>query len=175
MAYGDVFNKGYYHGTPYLRIEAAEVEEGLLKLSATCRRAIKAYLKKEGVPYMEQYAKNNAPWKDRTHAARQGLTASVYEKGRKKNNQLNPDYTCGIQIYHTAYNNKGQRYGKWLEYGTVHAKPYPILEPTAINAGAVVINGMKNILDKYEGAVFGYDDLEVDNKIEKDTVLGQRE
>lgn len=166
---------GYHLGQPYLRIEAAEVEQGLLKLSTTCRRACKAYLKKEGVPIMEKYAKSNAPWTDRSKKAREGLTASVYEKGRKSNNQLNNDYTCGIQIYHTAYNDRNQRYGKWLEYGTVYAKPYPILEDTAIKAGAVVINGMNNILEKYEGSVFGFDDLKVDNMIEKESVLSQRE
>lgn len=175
MAYGDTFKGGYYHGKPYLRLELTEVEQGLLKLSTTLRRSLKAYLKKEGVPYLENYAKNNAPWTDRTHAAREGLTASVYEKGRKANNQLSNDYTCGVQLYHTAYNDRGQRYGKWLEYGTKHARPYPILEPTILQAGPTVINGMKNILEKYEGSLLGVDDIEADNIKERDTVLGQWE
>ena len=99
----------------------------------------------------------------------------MYEKGRKANNQLSNDYTCGIQLYHTAYNGRGQRYGKWLEYGTDHARPYPILEPTMLQAGPVVINGMQNILDKYSGSLVGVDDIKADNKIEKDTVLNEWE
>lgn len=167
---------GEYHtGTPYLRIEAGEVEEGLLKLSATARRAVKAYLKKEGVPLMESYAKEKAPWKDRTGTARRGLTASVYEKGRTSNNHITSDYTCGIQIYHTAYNDRNQRYGKWLEYGTSHARPYPILEETAEIAGAEVVNGMRGILEKYEGNVFGYDDLDVDNIAERQSLFDEWE
>lgn len=152
----------YYNGEGYYKVEVAEVERGLLNLSVTARRAVKAYLKKEGVPYLENYAKSNAPWTDRTGTARRGLTASVYEKGRANNNKLQQDYTCGVQIYHTAYNTKGQRYGKWLEEGTSHARAYPILEPTARIAGAEVVNGMYNIIERYEGSVFGVDDLTID-------------
>lgn len=155
-------DSGYHTGEGYYRVEVAEVERGLLNLSVTARRAVKAYLKKEGIPIVENYAKSNAPWKDRTGTARRGLTASVYEKGRANNNKLKQDYTCGIEIYHTAYNTKGQRYGKWLEEGTSHARAYPILEPTARIAGADVVNGMYGIIERYEGSVFGVDDLDVD-------------
>ena len=153
---------GYHTGEGYYRVETAEVEEGLLKFSATARRAVKAYLKEVGVPMLEGYAKSNAPWKDRTGTARRGLTASVYEKGKANNNRLQQDYTCGIEIYHTAYNDRNQRYGMWLEKGTSHASAYPILEPTARVAGAEVVNGMRNIIDKYGASVFGVDDLNVD-------------
>ena len=153
---------GYSYGeAKYCRVEAAEVEQGLLKLSVTARRAVKAYLKEEGVPILESYAKKNAPWNDRTGTARAGLTASVYEKGKANNHRLAQDYTCGIEIYHTALNSRGQRYGKWLEKGTRHARAFPIIEETARIAGADVIDGMYEILEKYEGLVFGVDDQEV--------------
>lgn len=152
---------GYsYNNEPYCRVEVAEVEEGLLKFSATARRAVKAYLKKEGVPILENYAKSNHPWKNVTYSAERGLTASVYERGRANNNQLKQDYTCGIEIYHTALNNRGQQYGIYLE--TKYDGRYAILLETARNAGATVIEGMRNIIDKYEGSVFGVDDLDVD-------------
>ena len=156
-------DKGYSYGNdPYFRVEVAEVEEGLLKLSVTARRAVKAYLKDVGVPILEKYAKDNAPWTDRTHSAREGLTASVYEKGRANNNTLKQDYTCGIELYHTALNAQGKMYGVYLELGTSHANPYPILGDAAFVAGATVIDGMNNILEKYDGSVFGVDDMMVD-------------
>lgn len=177
-------SRGYsYNNEPYFRVETAEVEEGLLKFSVTARRAVKAYLKEVGVPMLEGYAKANAPWTDRTGSARQGITASVYEKGRANNNRLQQDYTCGVQIYHTALNARGQKYGKFLEYvgengmGVFNVrtgkynKPYPILEPTARIAGAEVVHGMMNIIEKYDGSVFGVDDLIVD----VDNSMGERE
>lgn len=154
-------SNGYSYGNaPYYRVETAEVEEGLLKFSATARRAVKTYLKKEGVPILEHYAKNNHKWTNRTGAAEKGLTASVYEKGRANNNRLKQDYTCGIEIYHTAQNNRGQRYGKFLE--TRYEKRFAILEETAREAGATVVEGMRNIIERYEGSVFGVDDTMVD-------------
>jgi len=158
----------YTTGEGYYRVEVAEVEEGLLKLSATARRAVKAYLKEEGVPYLENYAKANAGWEDRTGTARAGLTASVYEKGRASNTRLEQDYTCGVEIYHTAYNDRGQRYGLWLELGAYnvragkHNRVFAILKETAREAGAYVVDGMRDILEKYEGFAFGVDDLVVD-------------
>lgn len=157
------YDNGYTNGNPpYFRLEIAEVEQGLLNLSITARRAVKAYLKQEGVPILEKYAKENRPWTDRTYAAKEGITASVYEKGRANNKKLKQDYTCGIELAHTALNNRGQRYGVYLELGTSHAKPYPILGEAAYIAGATVIDGMNNILERYDGSVFGVDDLIVD-------------
>lgn len=154
-------DNGYSYGNaPYYRVETAEVEEGLLKFSATARRAVKAYLKEVGIPTLENYAKTNRKWTDRTGAAREGLTASVYEKGRANNNRLQQDYTCGVEIYHTAQNARGQRYGKWLE--TRYDGRYAILEETAIQAGATVVDGMRDIIERYEGSVFGVDDQRVD-------------
>lgn len=153
--------RGYSYGNePYYRVETAEVEEGLLKFSVTARRAVKAYLRDIGVPILEDYAKNNHRWINRTGTLEDGITASVYEKGRANNNRLQQDYTCGIEIYHTAENGRGQQYGVYIE--TLYEGRYAILEETARNAGGVVVDGMNNIIEKYDGGVFGVDDLIVD-------------
>ena len=154
--------QGYSYGNaPYYRVETAEVEAGLLKFSVTARRAVKSYLKQVGIPTLENYAKNNHEWENRTHTLEDSITASIYEKGRANNNRLQQDYTCGIELYYTAQNSRGQRYGKWIEEGTRFHEGYYTLRKAAENAGADVVNGMYNIVEKYGGAVFGVDDLEV--------------
>jgi hypothetical protein len=61
---------------------------------------------------VEGYAKQNAPWTDRTGAARQGLTAEVSEHGDD----------IVLELYHTV------DYGVWLE--TIQAGAYAIIMPT---------------------------------------------
>lgn len=152
---------GYsYDNTPYFRVETAEVETGLLKFSVTARRAVKAYLRDVGVPTLENYAKHNHRWTNRTGTLESGITASVYEKGRANNGRLQQDYTCGVEIYHTALNERGHKYGIYIE--TNYDGRYAILEETARIAGADVVAGMNNIIERYDGAVFGVDDLDVD-------------
>lgn len=59
--------------------------------------ATEAFAKR--APDIESYAKNNAPWDDRTGAARNGLTAEV--------NRM--DGTISLDLFHTV------DYGQWLE------------------------------------------------------------
>lgn len=61
---------------------------------------------------VQAYAKENAPWEDRTGAARAGLTSDVYEN----------DAVIVLQLYHTV------DYGVWLE--TIQAGAYAIIMPT---------------------------------------------
>lgn len=158
-----VGNTGYSYGNaPYYRVETAEVEEGLLKFSVTARRAVKAYLKQIGAPMLENYAKNNHEWQNRTGTLESGITASVYEKGRANNNRLQQDYTCGVELYYTSLNSRGQRYGMYLEEGTKYISAYHTLRNAARDCGANVVEGMVNIVEKYGSSVFGVDDLVVD-------------
>lgn len=75
-------------------------------------------------PMMEEYAKDNAPWTDRTGNARQGLQGFVEDVS---------ETIVDIYISH------GMDYGKWLELA--HAGRYAILWPT-IQAHMPVITGM---------------------------------
>lgn len=61
---------------------------------------------------LAQYAKDNAPWADRTGEARDGLDADVYEEGDE----------IVVELYHTA------EHGVWLEIAMGGA--YAIIMPT---------------------------------------------
>lgn len=73
---------------------------------------------------IEAYAKDNAPWDDRTGDAREGLTAEAYHDGSKH----------GVVLYHTV------DYGIWLEIrwsGT-----YAIILPTIEHFAGQVFDGI---------------------------------
>lgn len=78
---------------------------------------------------MEEYARSNAPWTDRTGAARQGLTATVEETG--------PIGT--IVLSH------GVSYGLWLEirFGGRNA----IIAPTIDLFGPRVMRSLQNMIN----------------------------
>lgn len=85
-------------------------------------------------PVMETWAKQNAPWTDRTANARQSLHAWV--------EQLSKD-TVAIYLSHGMY------YGKYLEYrfrgyGTPHGR-YAIIWPTIQNHLAPIETMLKGI------------------------------
>jgi hypothetical protein len=61
---------------------------------------------------LEGYAKEYAPWTDRTANARQGLNAGAEEDNGK----------------YTLYLSHGVEYGVWLE--TAHGGNYAIIQPT---------------------------------------------
>jgi hypothetical protein len=61
---------------------------------------------------VEEYAKANAPWQDRTGAARLGLTSDVYRE----------EDTIVLQLYHIV------DYGVWLE--TIQGGRFAIIMPT---------------------------------------------
>jgi len=61
---------------------------------------------------VEDYAKDNAPWTDRTGDAREGLTAEVSRDGE----------AVVLELYHTV------EYGLWLE--VIQSGEYAIIMPT---------------------------------------------
>lgn len=71
---------------------------------------------------VEDYAKQNARWEDRTGAARDGLTAEVDDRGL---------FEKAIVLYHTA------EHGIWLEVRW--NGEYAIIQPTIEAMGPVVM------------------------------------
>jgi len=74
-----------------------------------------------GKEKIENYAKMNAPWSDRTGAARDGLTASVEEDGGE----------IVLELAHTV------EYGIWLE--TIQDGAYAIIMPTLEALGPEIL------------------------------------
>lgn len=75
----------------------------------------------QGKEEVEAYAKNNAPWADRTGAARNGLTASVYVDGGE----------IVLELSHSV------DYGYWLEL--IQDGRFAIIMPTLEALGARVV------------------------------------
>jgi hypothetical protein len=74
-----------------------------------------------GKERVEGYAKMNAPWADRTGAAREGLTASVSEH----------DAEITLELAHTV------EYGIWLE--TIQDGAFAIIMPTLEALGPEIL------------------------------------
>lgn len=75
----------------------------------------------EGKHKVEAYAKYNAPWADRTGAAREGLTAEV---------SVELDEVT-LTLFHTV------DYGEWLE--TIQDGQFAIIMPTLEALGAEIV------------------------------------
>lgn len=83
-------------------------------------------------PQVENYAKLNAPWTDRTTNARNGLIA---RSGKMANTHF-------ITLAHQV------PYGIWLEVRW--SGKYAIIMPTIEEYGPKVMNTMQSILDRYK-------------------------
>lgn len=77
---------------------------------------------------LEQWAKENAPWQDRTTDAREGLTAAFNPAG------VQPSIT----IYHTV------SYGVWLEI--CNGGQYAIIQPTIERFGPELMRKLQVML-----------------------------
>jgi hypothetical protein len=73
---------------------------------------------------VQDYAQENAPWEDRTGAARDGLTAEYQESGN----------TMAIVLYHTV------DYGIWLEIR--NSGEYAIIIPTIEHMGPRIMGAL---------------------------------
>lgn len=82
---------------------------------------------------VEQYAQSNAPWDDRSGAARDGLTAEYEDAGLFKH---------AIVLYHTV------DYGIWLEIRWNGR--YAIIVPTIEHMGPVVMAAASNMFGGME-------------------------
>ena len=159
---------GYSYGTPYgdVRVDISDVTANLAEFNVKTKKALRKYLEQDACPMLESYMQANRPWQDRTSTARIGLTASVEKSGALTRD----DYELRVKLSHTAYNERGQAYGAYLEYAsggfdssgkpighgvknfrssTGYNKPYSILAPTAILKGADVLNGMRGVVERY--------------------------
>jgi len=81
-------------------------------------------------PQVEAYAKNNAPWQDRTSNARNGLAAQSF----KESNNV------GIVLYHQV------PYGIWLE--VKNSGRFEIINPTIDHYGPIVLGKLGRVMDR---------------------------
>lgn len=111
------------------RIDSADLQKNLNKLPEKVNMAVGIYAKTASKT-MENYAKQNAPWTDRTAHARQRLTgdASEVEKGWQ------------IEL------SQGVDYGVFLELA--HEKRFAILQPTVLAKSGEVVHGFTHLMDK---------------------------
>lgn len=89
----------------------------------------------EGALRVENYAKTNAPWADRTGEARNGLTAEVYEEGGE----------IVLELYHTA------EHGRWLEL--IQDGNFAIIMPTLEALGPEILREAGASVTSIEGVV----------------------
>ncbi len=159
---------GYSLGKRYAQVEVdvSEVTEGLNDFNVRTKRALWKYLDQDVCPMLTNYMRAEHPWKNRSRTAEIGLNARVVKSGNMKRD----DYSLGVELSHSAYNDRGQEYGMFLEYAsggfdkngnpigvgvqnfrakTGFNKPYPILMPTAIRMSPKVLEDMQGIVDYY--------------------------
>lgn len=131
-----------FHGNS---VDASEVVTGLYKFKVSTHKAVLDYMEKEAED-VTRYMKANAPWQDRTKTARDSLIAYA-----DADNAAGGTTEIRMTLESPAVNDRGQEYGQYLEDGTSHARPYPILEPTLRLRVPQTMNGMKGLLNSLRG------------------------
>lgn len=89
---------------------------------------------------IERHMKHNAPWRDRTSNARNGLAA----RGVKKSGNV-----FAIILSHAV------TYGIYLEKGTRYMRARPIIIPTIEEFGPQVMAFTRKLLDRLDSAASG--------------------
>lgn len=84
-------------------------------------------------PRIQEQMQADAPWKDRTGAARRALRATVETSGRE----------VELALSH------GVEYGKFLELS--NGGRYAIIGPTVIRLGPEIMRGLKGLADRPAG------------------------
>ena len=116
-------------------IDVSEVLKGITDFEGAFDKALMVFAQ-SGAQKMEQYAKKNRKWTDRTGRARQSLNGSAF--------RIDNGYR--IQIAHGVY------YGVYLEYA--HERKYAILERTITKVGmGQIMPAFHNFLDAVEKKV----------------------
>jgi hypothetical protein len=110
---------------------------GVKKFGERLNKGIKTLMQYQ-TPKVQDYARSNAPWRDRTSNARNGLFA-----------KYTSDVSIGgvstthrIVLYHTV------PYGIWLEVRW--SGKYAIIVPTIQEYGAKVMSALSKLLSKLE-------------------------
>ena len=116
-------------------IDVSKVLKGITDFDDAFDKALMVFAH-SGAQKMEQYAKKNRKWTDRTGRARQSLNGSAF--------RIDNGYR--IQIAHGVY------YGVYLEYA--HERKYAILERTITKVGVEqIMPAFHNFLDAIEKKV----------------------
>lgn len=116
-------------------IDVSKVLKGITDFEGAFDKALMVFAQ-SGAQKMEQYAKKNRKWTDRTGRARQSLQGSAF--------RIDNGYR--IQIAHGVY------YGVYLEYA--HERKYAILERTITKVGMEqIMPAFHNFLDAIEKKV----------------------
>lgn len=130
-------------------VNTSDVNKGLSDFSVSAKKALKSYLEEEAAPMLRDYMQNNHGWENRTYTAEVGLTVDVVSEGNMKRD----DYSLHVEMYHTAKHN-GYEYGRYLEgidpgKNGQYRTDLGVLEKTARLEAPIVVNGMKNVLERY--------------------------
>lgn len=112
-----------------IKVDISQVEKWLEDTPSKAELAIRMYAQ-EGAKKMQNYAKINRPWTDRTGWARQRLVGWVER------------LSDVIRIYI----GHGVNYGIYLELA--HEKRYAILQKTVNALSVEIMEGFKNLLGK---------------------------
>lgn len=102
-----------------------------------------AALMKKSAPQVQNYARKNAPWTDRTGNARQGLFAT-YSAGREA--FLSSSFGGDGTGQHVITLSHSVNYGIWLEVRW--AGKYAIIGPTVAAEGARIMGNMNKLISK---------------------------
>jgi hypothetical protein len=111
---------------------AEQLKQGPKKLDRDLERAMYATVRFHDAG-AEAYMKHNAPWKDRTTNARNGLRAKGVKLGKK---------LYALLLTHSV------TYGIYLELGTKFMHKRPIIVPTLKLYGPKVMKTFNKILDR---------------------------
>jgi hypothetical protein len=118
--------------SPQFKIDFGQVTSGLDGLNSKLDRAVAGvFLYHDSLT--EAWMKNNAPWTDRTSAARNGLRAQAEHV---------PFKTYAIHIWHTV------AYGIWLEVR--FAGKNAILLPTLQDRGPKIMKTLVRLMDRLQ-------------------------
>lgn len=123
MAGVDFVNQEHKNSQGNVYVDVSDVVGGLYRFANFTRAAAKK-ASIETAQELEKHMKMNAPWNDRTGAARANLKAEYFEESAFGN-----DLNVGVRLSH------GVRYGVFLEYNGLYNRRYlsrrrPILVPT---------------------------------------------
>lgn len=115
------------------RFDASSLEKGLLRTEDKAEIAIRMYAE-TGAIQLQNYARENRPWTDRTGAARQRL------EGTSGKSQVGYRLTLA----------HGVSYGIWLELA--HEKRFAIIPKTLEYVGTqIIMPGFRRLLERLGG------------------------
>lgn len=112
----------------------------VLGLDAVNERApinLQKYMERRA-PEVEDYMKTHHPWRNRTHRAEEGLHTDVVLNKNLKRVTMELKHSDVVWPW----------YGYYLEYGSSHARPYPIIGPTQRVFGPKLLNEL-NLSELY--------------------------